>query len=67
MAGRRKAEGTHMGDKSNVPNTCKPRSRRQKPTKAESKLEARIKIYQSTMKGSKFAAHQPGSLNLRKG
>jgi hypothetical protein len=67
MAGRRKVDGTHQGDKSNVPNTCAPRSRRQKPTKAEAKLEARIKAWQSGMKGSKFDAHQPGSLNRKKG
>ena len=67
MAGRRKVEGTHQGDKSNVPNTCAPRSRRQKPTKAEAKLEARVKAWQTGMKGAKFAAHQPGSLNRKKG
>lgn len=63
---RRKVDGTHQGDKSSVPNTCATRTRRQKPTKAERKLEARIKAF-GLMKGAKFAAHQPGSLNLRKG
>ena len=64
---RRTVDGTHQGDKSNTPNTCAPRTRRQKPTKAERKLEARIKAFSTGMKGAKFAAHQPGSLNLKKG
>ena len=63
----KRVEGTHMGSKANTPNTCAPRSRRTKPTKAERKLEARIKAFSTGMKGSKFAAHQPGSLNLKKG
>ena len=62
---RRKVDGTHQGDKSNVPNTCLPRSRRQKPTKAEAKLERRIKAYDAMKKTDGF--HKPGSTNRKKG
>lgn len=64
---RKRVEGTHNGDKSNVPNTCAPRTRRTKDTKAERKLEARIQAFNTGMKGAKFAAHKPGSLNRKKG
>ena len=64
MAGRRKVDGTHQGDKSNVPNTCAPRSRRQKPTKAERKLEQRIKAFNLLKQSDGF--HMPGSLNRKK-
>lgn len=65
MAGRKRVEGTHMGDKSAVPNTCAPRTRRTKDTKAERKLEARIKAFK--LMKAKTAVHQPGSLNRKKG
>ena len=64
---KKRIEGTHMGSKANTPNTCAPRSRRQKDTKAERKLEARIADFNRSMKGSKFAAHKPGSLNRKQG
>ena len=58
MAG--KIEGTHNGNKSNVPNTCAPRQRK-KPTKAERRLEARIKDFEK-VKQPKTAFHKPGSM-----
>jgi hypothetical protein len=67
--GRKKQpEGLHQNSHRDADgrwvNTCKPRSRRQKPTKAEAKLEARIKAFQSMKKTDGF--HQPGSLNWKK-
>lgn len=55
-----------MGDKSHTPNTCLPRTRRQGDTKAEKKLEARIKAFK-TVQRPKTEFHQPGSLNRKKG
>lgn len=62
---RKRVEGTHQGDKSNVPNTCAPRTRRKGDTKAEAKLARRIAEFKK-MK-AKTAVHQPGSLNRKKG
>lgn len=56
-----KIVGIHNGNKSNVPNTCAPRHRT-KPTKAESRLAARIKDFDN-IKGAGTTCHRPGSLN----
>lgn len=58
---RKRVEGTHMGDKSNVPNTCLPRTRRQGDTKAEKRLEARVKAF-ALLKGKPGQYQKPGSL-----
>lgn len=70
MIGRKKqAQGLHehsrRDENGRYPNTCAPRSRRQKPTKAEAKLEARVKDYEKLKKSDGF--RKPGSLNRRKG
>lgn len=56
-----KIEGTHNGNKSNVPNTCAPRQRT-KPTKKERRLAVRIKDFES-LKGTATSFNRPGSLN----
>jgi hypothetical protein len=45
-------------------NTCKPRRRRQKPTFAEKRLDARIKDFEKLKKSDGF--HKPGSLKGKK-